>query len=85
MSSRHGQKRGELVVDDWRTDNGDTVEIYRAEGTCDNPGCDLAHYVGDYRWRVRAGNGEVVGQGEGHPRRSSAVAAAERHHPPVTE
>ena len=36
-----------------------------------------------WRWRVQAPNGEIVGQGESHPRKQSAVEAAERHHPPV--
>jgi len=55
----------------WTTDHGDTVEVY-LDGD------------GDYRWRVRAaGNNEIVGSGEGHPNPEDAVAAAERHHPPV--
>lgn len=60
------------VVKSWKTDLDDTVEVYVADD-------------GDYHWRVRAaGNNENVGSGEGHPELASAVAAAERHHPPVT-
>lgn len=55
----------------WKTTHDDTVEVFR--------GSD-----GQYRWRVQAaGNNEIVGSGEGHPDARSAVAAAERHHPPV--
>jgi hypothetical protein len=79
----HGGKDEQIVVDSWPTTGGDRVEIFRNAIGCDNPGCDLAHYAGDYYWRVRAGNGEIVGQGEGHPRKANAVAAARRHHPPV--
>lgn len=55
----------------WITDHGDRVEVFPDGG-------------GQYRWRVRsAGNHEIVGGGEGHPDPQDAVAAAERHHPPV--
>lgn len=57
------------IVEMWPTVHGDTVEVY-STGT-------------EFRWRVQAANGEIVGQGEGHTRLSSAVDAAERHHPPV--
>jgi hypothetical protein len=59
------------VVKNWVTGHGDKVEVWHA------PTLD------EYRWRVRAANGEIVGSGEGHPELSDAVAAAERHHPPV--
>ena len=80
----HGSHE-EIVVDSWRTTSGDKVEVYRGSVGCSNPRCDLAHYAGDYRWRVRAGNGEIVGQGEGHPRKANAVEAAKRHHPAVEQ
>lgn len=54
----------------WKTTHGDTVEVYEAGN-------------GEYRWRIQAGNGEVVEQGESHPVPWNAIAAAERHHPPV--
>lgn len=60
------------VVKKWLTGHEDTVEVW------------YAPTLGEYRWRVRARNGEIVGQGEGHPDVDDAVAAAERHHPPVT-
>lgn len=81
---KHG-KLDDLVVDSWQTTEGDKVEVYRSGRDCGEIGCDLAHYAGDFHWRVRASNGEVVGQGEGHPRKVDAVTAAMRHHPPVTE
>jgi uncharacterized protein YegP (UPF0339 family) len=56
--------------DTWLTTGGDRVHIYRDD-------------AGEWRWQVRAGNGEIVGSGEGHPSRGDAVAAAERHHPEV--
>jgi uncharacterized protein YegP (UPF0339 family) len=56
----------------WMTSNGDQVHVFQDRH-------------GDWRWHVRAGNGEIVGQGESHPERSSAVAAAERHHPRVED
>jgi uncharacterized protein YegP (UPF0339 family) len=34
--------------------------------------------AGEYRWRLKGANGEIVGQGEGHPRLADAVRAAER-------
>ena len=55
----------------WETDHGDMVTVWY------DPDGD------EYRWRVRAANGEVVGHGEGHPRQEDAVTAASRHHPPV--
>jgi hypothetical protein len=58
----------------WTTEHGDTVRVYLASG--------LGELL-DWRWRVRAKNGETVGQGEGHPRRRSARYAAMRHHPPA--
>lgn len=30
---------------------------------------------GEWRWRVRAGNGRIVAQGEGHPTRAKAIRA----------
>lgn len=53
----------------WETPLGDRVEIYP----------DAA---GEWRWRVRARNGEPVGGGEGHPDRGDAVTAAMRYHGP---
>jgi uncharacterized protein YegP (UPF0339 family) len=35
-------------------------------------------HAGEYRWRLKGANGEVVGQGEGHPRLADAIRAAER-------
>ena len=61
----------------WRTPLGDTVEVWQA--------APLGHPL-DWRWHVQAPNGEIVGQGEGHPRRRSARVAAMRYHwpaPPV--
>jgi len=57
-------------VERWWTTGGDRVEVWQ----------DIE---GQYRWTVRAANGEVVGSGEAHPRRENAVRAAERHHPRV--
>ena len=62
-----------MIVRTWPTGHGDTVEVYEVDH-----GVQM-----EYRWRVRAGNGEIVGQGEAHPRLANAVSAAERHHPPV--
>lgn len=56
----------------WRTSMGDTVTVFR---TVD----------GQFAWHVQAANGEVVGQGESHPHRADAIAAAERHHPRIEE
>lgn len=58
----------------WTTNHGDTVTVWNAAG--------LGKLM-DWHWRVQARNGEIVGGGEGHPRRSSAREAAMRHHPPV--
>jgi len=33
---------------------------------------------GLYRWRLKAGNGEIVAQGESYSSRSNATAAVER-------
>jgi uncharacterized protein YegP (UPF0339 family) len=56
----------------WRTTGGDAVEVYAA----------TAHR--EYRYRVRAANGEIVEQGsEGYTRKAAAVEAAGRHHPQV--
>jgi uncharacterized protein YegP (UPF0339 family) len=33
--------------------------------------------AGEWRWRLRGGNGEIVGTGEGHPRLADAVRSAE--------
>jgi uncharacterized protein YegP (UPF0339 family) len=55
----------------WCTSHGDVVDVFR--------GAD-----GLFHWHVQAkGNNEIVGGGEGHPRRQDAITAAERHHPPV--
>lgn len=54
--------------DTWLTTGGDRVHIFQGED-------------GQFHWHVRAANGEIVGQGEAHPRRETAIAAAERHHP----
>jgi uncharacterized protein YegP (UPF0339 family) len=58
------------AVERWWTTAGDRVEVYR----------DIED---QYRWTVRAANGEIVEQGESHPDKRDAVAAAERHHPRV--
>lgn len=52
------------------TTGGDRVHVYK----------DVS---GEWRWQVRAANGEIVGSGEGHPNRVDAVSAAWRHHPEV--
>lgn len=44
------------------------VEVYKARN-------------GKYRWRARARNGEVIGQGQGYTRRSDAKRGAQRNHP----
>lgn len=80
---RTSDRKDEIIIDSWATDGGDKVEVFRQSMACANPSCDLAHYGGDYYWRVRAGNGEIVGQGEGHSRKANVIAAAERHHPRV--
>lgn len=53
----------------WLTPIGDRVRIYEDD-------------AGDWRWRVRARNGENVGSGEGHPRVEDALAGAMRYHAP---
>lgn len=53
----------------WETPLRDLVEIYPDTG-------------GQWRWRVRARNGEIVGGGEGHPDQRDAIAAAQRYHGP---
>jgi len=58
----------------WTTAHGDRVTVWQAGA--------LGRLI-DWRWHVQARNGEIVGQGEGHPRRRSARIAAMRHHPPV--
>lgn len=37
--------------------------------------------AGQYRWHRRAGNNEIIAQGESHPRMSDAKRAAERANP----
>ena len=59
-----------MTVTGWFADHGDFVEIYEDAD-------------GQFRWRVVSKNNEIVGQGEAHPRRSDAIAAASRHHPAV--
>lgn len=61
----------------WTTHHGDEVEVWRAGR--------LKHDEDVWRWRVRAGNGEIVGSGEAHPDIDDAIAAAERHHPRVEQ
>ena len=58
------------MSDHWQTTGNDRVHVYE----------DTA---GEWRWQVRAANGEIVEQGEGYVRRSDAVTAALRHHPEV--
>lgn len=36
-----------------------------------------------WRWRVRAGNGEIISTGESYTRRRDAVRGAKRAHPRV--
>jgi hypothetical protein len=69
-------------VTKWRTTGGDAVEVYEAPAPCLRPECNTAHR--EYRYRVRAANGEIVEQGsEGYTRKAAAVEAAGRHHPQV--
>lgn len=56
----------------WTTTHGDTVTIWQSARLGE---------VMNWRWRVRAKNGEIVGSGEGHTRRRKAREAALRHHP----
>lgn len=58
------------VTHRWETTHGDTVEVYAA---------------GDgLRWRVQAGNGEILEvSSEGYVTARYAIEAAERHHPTV--
>jgi hypothetical protein len=51
----------------WRTQHGDEVTVF--------------HTDSGWRWHVKAANGEIVGQGEAHPRFGDAMRAAQRHHP----
>lgn len=60
-----------IIVRAWKTEHGDVVSVYRNQDGS------------EYRWHVRAANGEIVGQGESHSELSVAVTAAKRHHPPV--
>lgn len=62
----------ELIAGEWTTRHDDRVTVYS--------GAD-----GQFRWRVRARNGEIVGSGEAHPALTDAWDAARRHHPPSTE
>lgn len=50
--------------------NAKTIEVF--EGLDDQ-----------WYWHAKAGNGEIVAQGEAHPRREDAVAAAEGAFPGV--
>lgn len=52
----------EVPVTDWDTRHGMTVHVYRTGG--------------EFRWRVRAGNGEIVASGESHPTKFNAIRAA---------
>lgn len=54
----------------WPTEHGDTVEVYETEDR-------------EFRWRVQARNGEIVGSGESHTSPWTAIEAATRHHPPM--
>jgi hypothetical protein len=66
----------------WRTTGGDAVEVYATPARCLRTECTTAHR--EYRYRVRAANGEIVEQGsEGYTRKAAAVEAAGRHHPQV--
>ena len=66
----------------WPTNGGDVVEVYATPTRCLRTECTTAHR--EYRYRVRAANGEIVEQGsEGYTRKAAAVTAAERHHPRV--
>lgn len=53
----------EVPTVDWTAKGGRTVHVYR----------DAA---GQFRWRVRAGNGEVVAHGEAYTRMYDAVSGA---------
>lgn len=66
----------------WPTAGGDKVEVYATATTCLRTECTIAHR--EYRYRVRAANGEIVETGsEGYTRKAAAIEAAERHHPRV--
>lgn len=39
---------------------------------------------GEYRWTLKAGNGETIATGEGHTSRRDAIRAAARVRPDVT-
>lgn len=60
----------EIPVMDWKSAEGRTVHVYRSPD-------------GQYRWRLRAGNGEIVATGESHPTRFNAVRAAHDLFPEV--
>ena len=52
--------------------NGRTVEVYPEAGN-----------TGDWRYRVKAGNGQTVGgPQQGYSRKDGALRAARREHPP---
>lgn len=65
----------------WRTNHGDTVEVYATAAACLRPECTTAHR--EYRYRIRAANGEIVEHGEAYSRKADAIEAAGRHHPRV--
>lgn len=50
-----------------RMDRMDQIEVYRADD--------------GWRWRRKAGNGEIIASGEAHTRRPDARRAAERANP----
>lgn len=60
-------------LESWPTSHGDTVEVVSSF---------RGYEATQFRWRVRAANGEIVAQGsESYVRKASAVESAERHHP----
>jgi hypothetical protein len=65
------------VSETWTTNHGDSVEVYSTVVES-NVGAHL-----EWRYRVRAANGEIVESGESYTRRSAVYEAAERHHPRV--
>lgn len=68
----------------WSTTHGDTVEVYGIWWTRMNVLTGGSERVGEFRYRVRSANGEIVEQGsEGYTGREAAIEAAERHHPAV--
>lgn len=56
----------------WETTHGDTVTVWQS--------APLGMLL-NWHWNVKAKNDEIVGGGEGHPRRRVARDAALRHHP----